>query len=136
MNRTSPICLLALALFAGHSHSGDPAPKDNRPIPIAAADLTALRARAAKERPVIEAFGWAVYRLDAQFYGVFQAKGSPEFIAGAMKKTESEIQITGPGEIIIDSQKRIAVPVNATAKLRGEEYEISGARSRVTVELP
>ena len=136
MNRISPMCLLSLALFAGHSHGGDPAPKGNRPAPIADADLTALRARAVKERPVFEAFGWAVYRMDAQFYGVLKGKGSPEFIAGEVKKTETEIQFSGPGEIIIDSQKRIAVPEKATAKLRGEAYEISGGRSRVTVELP
>jgi hypothetical protein len=136
MNRISRICLLSLALLAGLSYGDDPAPKDNRPIPVADADLTALRARAAKQQPVFEAFGWAVYHLDAQFYGVLQAKGSPEFIAGEVKKTETEIQISGPGEIIIDSKKRIAVPEKATAQLRGEAYEITGARSRVTVELP
>lgn len=103
MNRISRICLFSLALLADLAHGEDLAPKDNRPVPIADADFTALRARAAKEPPVFEAFGWAVYRLDAQFYGVLQGKGSPEFIAGEVKKTETEIQISRPGEIILDS---------------------------------
>lgn len=136
MNRISRICLLFLALHAGPSFGGDVTPKGTGPAAISEADLAALRARAAKERPAFEAFGWKVYRWEAQCYGVYLAKRSPEFIASAVKKTDTEIQISGPGEIILDSKKRIAVTDKATAKLRNEAYEISGGRIRVAVQVP
>lgn len=136
MNRVFWICLLLTVVSEATIRGGDKPGKGTGPAAISEADLAALRARAAKERPAFEAFGWKVYRWEAQCYGVYLAKGSPEFIASEVKKTDTEIQISGPGEIILDSKKRIAVTDKATAKLRNEAYEISGGRIRVAVEVP
>lgn len=136
MNRVFWICLLLTVVSEATIRGGDKPGKGTAPAATSEADLAALRARAAKEVPAFEAFGWKVYRLEAQCYGVYLAKGSPEFIASAVKKTDTEIQISGPGEIILDSKKRIAVTDKATAKLRNEAYEISGGRIRVAVEVP
>lgn len=134
MNRISWICLLLATVGNTAIHGGDPAPKDHGRVRITEADLTALRAQAAKERPAFEAFGWAVYRWESQYYGVYKTKGIPEFIASEVEKTE--IRISGPAEMIVDSKKRIAVAEKATAKLRGDRFEISGGRTRVAVEVP
>lgn len=136
MNRVFWICLLLTLVSEATIRGSDEPGKGTGPAAISEADLAALRARAANERPAFEAFGWKVYRWESQCYGVYLAKRSPEFIASAVKETDTEIQISGPGEIILDSKKRIAVTDKATAKLRNEAYEISGGRIRVAVEVP
>lgn len=105
MNRVFWICLLLTVVSEATIRGGDKPGKGTAPAATSEADLAALRARAANERPAFEAFGWKVYRWESQCYGVYFAKRSPEFIASAVKKTDTEIQISGPGEIILDSKK-------------------------------
>lgn len=136
MNKFFRICLIAAALLSGFCHGEEKSALDSGTEWISETSLTEMRSRAATTKPTFEAFGWAVFKFENVFYGVLKSEGTPEFVATTVNEMESEIQLSGKGQIILNQKKRILVPDEGTAKLRGEKYEISGGRSKLIIGAP
>ncbi len=120
-------------MVSGPCYGGEKTDRENGTEWISEEALADFRLKSATKQPVFEAFGWAVFRFEDVFYGVFKAKKSPEFVASVVTETEAEILLSGRSQIILNQSKRIFVSEQGTAKLRGEEYKIAGGRSRMTI---
>lgn len=136
INRIPRICLIATALISGLCHAGEETPGAKGTDWISEKSLSEFRTRASNKQPTFEAFGWAVFKFETVFYGVFRAKGAPEFVATNVNEMDSEIRISGRSQIILNQDKRILVPDEGTGTLRGEKYEITGGRTKLIIGAP
>lgn len=136
MTRISWICLIAKLSLCGLCCGGEGNESDDVTRWISDKSLADFRSRAATREPDFEAFGWAVFKFEKVFFGVLRTEESLEFVATAVTEMKTEVQLSGRSQIILNQKKRIFVPDEATVKLNGDEYEISGGRSRLIIGIP